>query len=65
MPPSLVSDACDGTGPFWYFTHRGFRARHGLRLAPAVARRVGPAGAGRAIRPMAATLGRVLAPAGR
>lgn len=65
MPPSLVSDARDGTGPFWYFTHRGFRARHGLWIAPAVARRIGPAGASRAIRPMVATPGRVRTPAGR
>jgi hypothetical protein len=64
MPPSLVSDARDGTGPFWYFTHRGFGARHGLRIAPAVARRMRPAGAGRAIRPVAATPDRVLRPAG-
>lgn len=65
MPPSLVSDARDGTGPFWYFTHRGSRARHGLRIAPAVACRMGPAGAGRAIRPVATTPGRVRTPAGR
>ena len=64
MPPSLVSDAREGTGPFWYFTHRGFRARHGLQIAPAVARRDGTGGAGRAIRPVATTPDRVLTPAG-
>jgi hypothetical protein len=65
MPPALVSDPRDGKGPFWYFTHRGFRARHGLPIAPATACSDGTGRAGRATRPVAATPGRVLAPAGR
>jgi hypothetical protein len=64
MPPSLVTDARDGEGPFWYFTHRGFRARHGLGIAPAAARPDGTGRAGRATRPLATTPDRVLTPAG-
>jgi hypothetical protein len=64
MPPSLVTDARDGAGPFWYFTHRGFQARHGLRIAPAVARSDGTGRAGRATTPAATVPDRLLTPAG-
>lgn len=65
MPPSLVTDVRDGAGPFWYFTHRGFRARHGLGIASAAARSDGTGRAGRATRSPTTTPAPVLMPAGR
>jgi hypothetical protein len=64
MPPSPVTDACDGTLSSGYFTHGGLRAGGTQPIAPAVARsgRTGPAG--RPTRPAATTPDRVLTPAG-
>lgn len=64
MPPSPVTDACDGAFSFGHFTHGGPRAGGTQPVAPAVARsgRAGPAG--RPTRAAATTPDRVPTPAG-
>jgi hypothetical protein len=64
MPPSPVTDACDGTSSFGHFTHGGLRAGGALRTALAMARSDGTGRAGRATRPAATTPTQVLTPAG-